>query len=192
MAVGNPLGLQSSISTGIVSAKEREIQDSDTGTKYNVLQTDAAINSGNSGGALVNAEGKVIGINTLKLSGTGVEGIGFAIPINSTVEIYQELIKSGKIKRPYMGLAGIDLNAATAKKYKLVEGVYVKSVENFSAAEKAGIQAGDVIIEADGTKIKTMDELNTIKNKHAIGDKLKIKVNRDGKEKELTVTLQEQ
>lgn len=191
MAVGNPLGLNSSISTGIVSAKEREIQDSDYGTKYHVIQTDAAINSGNSGGALVNADGKVIGINTLKLSGTGVEGIGFAIPINSTVDVYKELITSGKVKRPYIGIAGIDLDEATAKKYHLVQGVYVKSVNTFSAAEKGGLQAGDVIIEADGTKIKTMDELINIKNKHAVGDKMKLKINRDGKEKEVTITLQE-
>lgn len=192
MAVGNPLGLQSSISCGIISAKDREVQDSETGTTYNVIQTDAAINSGNSGGALVNADGKVIGINTLKLSGTGIEGIGFAIPINSTIDVYKELISNGKISRPYIGITGINLDADTAKKNNLVEGVYVKSVENFSAAEKAGIQAGDVIIEADGTSIKTMDELNTIKNKHSVGDKLTLKINRNGTEKEFTLTLQEQ
>lgn len=192
MAVGNPLGLQSSISCGIISAKDREVQDSETGTTYNVIQTDAAINSGNSGGALVNADGKVIGINTLKLSGTGIEGIGFAIPINSTIDVYKELISNGKISRPYIGITGIDLDSDTAKKNNLVEGVYVKSVENFSAAEKAGIQAGDVIIEADGTSIKTMDELNTIKNKHSVGDKLTLKINRNGTEKEFTLTLQEQ
>lgn len=192
MAVGNPLGLQSSISCGIISAKDREVADSDSRTTYHVIQTDAAINSGNSGGALVNADGKVIGINTLKLSGTGIEGIGFAIPINSTIDVYKELISNGKVKRPYIGITGIDLDEATAKKNNLVIGVYVKSVENFSAAEKAGIQPGDVIIEAEGTTIKTMDELNTIKNKHSIGDKLKIKLNRNGKEKEVTLTLQEQ
>lgn len=192
MAVGNPLGLQSSISCGIISAKDREVADSDSRTTYHVIQTDAAINSGNSGGALVNADGKVIGINTLKLSGTGIEGIGFAIPINSTIDVYKELISNGKVKRPYIGITGIDLDEATAKKNNLVVGVYVKSVENFSAAEKAGIQPGDVIIEAEGTVIKTMDELNTIKNKHSIGDKLKIKLNRNGKEKEVTLTLQEQ
>ena len=192
MAVGNPLGLQSSISCGIISAKNREVPDSETHTTYNVIQTDAAINSGNSGGALVNADGKVIGINTLKLSGTGVEGIGFAIPINSTTSVYKELISNGKIIRPYIGITGIDLDENTAKKNNLVQGIYVRSVENFSAAEKAGLQAGDVIIEAEGTKIKTMDELNTIKNKHAVGDKLKLKVNRNGQEKELTLTLQEQ
>ncbi len=192
MAVGNPLGLQSSISCGIVSAKDREVTDTDAKTTYHVIQTDAAINSGNSGGALVNADGKVIGINTLKLSGTGVEGIGFAIPINSTIDVYKELISKGKISRPFIGITGIDLDEATAKKNNLVEGIYVKSIENFSAAEKAGVKVGDVIIEADGSLVKNMDELNTIKNKHSVGDKLKIKVNRDGKEKELTLTLQEQ
>lgn len=192
MAVGNPLGLQSSISCGIVSAKDREVTDTDTKTTYHVIQTDAAINSGNSGGALVNADGKVIGINTLKLSGTGVEGIGFAIPINSTIDVYKELISKGKISRPFIGITGIDLDEATAKKNNLVEGIYVKSIENFSAAEKAGVKVGDVIIKADGSSVKNMDELNTIKNKHSVGDKLKIKVNRDGKEKELTLTLQEQ
>ena len=192
MAVGNPLGLQSSISCGIISAIDREVTDSETGTTYHVIQTDAAINSGNSGGALVNADGKVIGINTLKLSGTGIEGIGFAIPINSTIDVYQELISNGKISRPYIGITGIDLDEETAQKNNLVEGIYVRSVESFSAAEKAGIQAGDVVIEADGTAIKTMDELNTIKNKHSVGDKLTLKINRNGQEKEVTVTLQEQ
>lgn len=192
MAVGNPLGLQSSISCGIISAKNREVPDSSSNTIYRVIQTDAAINSGNSGGALVNADGKVIGINTLKLSGTGIEGIGFAIPINSTIDVYKELISNGKIARPYIGITGIDLDETTAKKNNLVEGIYVKKVDNFSAAEKAGIQIGDVIIAVDGTSIKTMDELNTIKNKHSVGDKLNIKVNRNGKEKEITLTLQEQ
>ena len=192
MAVGNPLGLQSSISCGIISAKNREVPDSETHTTYNVIQTDAAINSGNSGGALVNADGKVIGINTLKLSGTGVEGIGFAIPINSTTSVYKELISNGKIIRPYIGITGIDLDENTAKKNNLVQGVYVRSVDNFSAAEKAGIQSGDVIIEAEGTKIQTMDELNTIKNRHSVGDKIKLKINRNGQEKEITLTLQEQ
>lgn len=192
MAVGNPLGLQSSISCGIISAKNREVPDSETNTVYKAIQTDAAINSGNSGGALVNADGKVIGINTLKLAGNGIEGIGFAIPINSTVDVYKELISKGKVIRPYIGITGIDLDENTAKKNNLVQGVYVRSVDNFSAAEKAGLQAGDVIIEAEGTKIKTMDELNTIKNKHSVGDKLKLKINRNGKEKEITLTLQEQ
>lgn len=191
MAVGNPLGMQSSITCGVISAVNREVIDSD-GKKFTLIQTDAAINSGNSGGALVNSEGKVIGINTLKLSGTGIEGMGFAIPINSTTDITSQLIQYSKVKRPYIGISGMDLDEQTAKKYNLVAGVYVKSVEDFSAGEKAGIKAGDVIIEAQGEKISTMDKLNEIKNSHNIGDELKIKVNRDGQEKELTITLGEQ
>ena len=191
MAVGNPIGMQSSVTCGIVSAVNREVTDSD-GKQYTLIQTDAAINSGNSGGALVNSEGKVIGINTLKLSGTGIEGMGFAIPINSTTDITSQLIQYSKVKRPYIGITGIDLNEETAKTYNLVTGVYVKSVEDFSSGEKAGIKAGDVIIEADGSKVSTMDDLNKIKNSHKIGDEMNVKVNRNGQEKKLTLSLGEQ
>lgn len=191
MAVGNPVGMDSTVTCGIVSAVNREVTDSD-GKTYTLIQTDAAINEGNSGGALVNSEGKVIGINTLKLSGTGIEGIGFAIPINSTTDITSQLIEYSKVKRPYIGITGMDLSEELAKANNLVVGVYVKSVEDFSSAEKAGIKPGDVIIEADGTKVTTMDDLNKVKNSHKIGDEMKIKVNRDGQERELTVTLGEQ
>ena len=156
------------------------------------IQTDAAINAGNSGGALVNSQGQVIGVNTLKLSGEDVEGVGFAIPINSTKEIYEQLIQYNKVKRPYIGIGGIDLDEETAKKNNLVVGIYIKTIEDFSAAEKAGLRIGDVIIEADGQKITTMDELNEIKNSKSIGDTIKLKVYRNGNEKEVTVTLQEQ
>ena len=191
MAVGNPLGMQSSITCGVISAVNREVKDTD-GKKFTLIQTDAAINSGNSGGALVNSEGKVIGINTLKLSGTGIEGMGFAIPINSTTDITKQLIEYSKVKRPYIGIGGVDLDEKTARIYNLVIGVYVKTVEDFSAAEKAGLKVGDVIIEADGQKITSMDELNKIKNEKKIGDELKIKVNRNGKTEELTIILGEQ
>ena len=191
MAVGSPLGLQSSITCGVVSAVNREVTDSD-GKTYTLIQTDAAINAGNSGGALVNSEGKVIGVNTLKLTGDDVEGMGFAIPINSTTDISSQLIQYSKVRRPYIGITGMDLDAETAKRNNLVEGIYVKDVETFSSAEKAGIKIGDVIIQADGKDVKTMDELNEIKNSHNIGDEMKIKVNREGEEKELTITLGEQ
>ena len=191
MAVGNSLGLGDTVTCGIVSAVNREVTDSDNNT-YTAIQTDAAINSGNSGGALVNSKGEVIGINTLKIAGTGVEGVGFAIPINSTKTIYEQLIQYNKVKRPYIGIGGINLDEATAKVNNLVVGVYVKTIEDFSAGEKAGIKIGDVITEADGTKITTMDELNEIKNKKNIGDTIKLKVYRDGKYKDVTVTLQEQ
>ena len=191
MAVGNPLGMESTITCGVVSAVNRKVTDSD-GKNYTLIQTDAAIIAGNSGGALVNSQGQVIGINTLKLEGTGIEGMGFAIPINSTTDISSQLIQYSKVKRPYIGITGMDLDEKTAKANNLVVGVYVKAIDDFSAAEKAGLKIGDVIIEADGQKITTMDELTEIKNKHQIGDEMKIKVNRNGEEKELALTLAEQ
>lgn len=191
MAIGNPLGLTDSVTAGIVSAVNREVSDQD-GNSYVAIQTDASINSGNSGGALVNSKGQVIGVNTLKLSGTGVEGVGFAIPINSTKEIYEQLIQYNKVKRPYIGIVGYDLDEQTAEDNNLVVGIYIKTIEDFSAGEKAGLKIGDVIVEVDGTKVTKMDELNAIKNQKQIGDTLKLKVFREGKEKEITVTLQEQ
>lgn len=190
MAVGNPLGMESTVTAGIISAANRTITSD--GKTYTVIQTDAAINSGNSGGALVNSKGQVIGINTLKLSGTGVEGIGFAIPINSTIDIYKQLISDGKVKRPYIGISGKNVNEETAKKYNLVEGIYVLSVEEFSAAEKAGIKVSDIITEFDGQKITDMDKLNEIKNNHKIGDTITLKIYRDKEYSDLQITLGEQ
>ena len=190
MAIGSPLGMESTVTAGIISATNRTVTSD--GKTYTVIQTDAAINSGNSGGALVNSKGEVIGINTLKLSGSGVEGIGFAIPINSTKDIYEQLISDGKVKRPYIGISGRNIDEQTAKQYKLVEGVYVISVEEFSAAEKAGIESYDIITQIDGKEIKTMDELNEIKNSHKIGDTITLKVYRDSEYKEITLTLGEQ
>lgn len=190
MAVGSPLGLDTTVTTGIISAVNREVEAD--GTTYVCIQTDAAINSGNSGGALVNSDGKVIGINTLKLSGSGVEGIGFAIPINSTTDVIDDLIEYNKVLRPYIGISGIDLDDSTVKRYKLATlGVYIQSVQNFSPAEKSGLQSGDIIIKADGKDIKTMDELNEVKNTHQIGETMTITVNRNGDEKEVTVILEE-
>ena len=190
MAVGSPLGLDTTVTTGIISAVNREVQSE--GTTYVCIQTDAAINSGNSGGALVNSDGKVIGINTLKLSGSGVEGIGFAIPINSTTDIIDDLIEHNKVLRPYIGITGINLDEQTVKAYKLATlGVYVRNVQNFSPAEKCGLQSGDIIIKADNKDIKTMEELNEIKNTHKIGETMTLTINRNGHEKNITITLEE-
>ena len=127
----------------------------------------------------------------MKLSGTGIEGIGFAIPISSTTSIYEQLIQDGKVKRPFIGISGIDLDEETAKANNLVQGIYVRGVEDFSAAQKADIRNGDVIIEADGKKVTTMDELNEIKNTHSVGDKMTLKINRDGKEISIDIVLGE-
>lgn len=188
MAIGNPLGMESSVTAGIISALNRTITKDNV--TYHVLQTDAAINSGNSGGALINSKGEVIGINTLKLSSG--EGIGFAIPINSTKDISNQLITEGKVKRPFIGISGRDLDEATAKKYNLVEGIYIVSIEQFSSAEKAGLKNADIITEFDGKQVKTMDELNEIKNKHVVGDIVKLKVYRNGESIEIELTLGEE
>lgn len=193
MAIGNPLGMQSSVTTGTISALNREVTDSD-GKIYKVIQTDAAINSGNSGGALVNSNGEVIGINSIKASGTGVEGLGFAIPINSTKSIYSDLIKYNKVIRPYIGIAGIDITDEVIKNnptYKLVKGVYIRSIQDFSPAQKAGLKAGDIITKADGTEVDSVATLNEIKNKHNVGDTMELTINRDGNEQTITVTLAE-
>ncbi len=194
MAIGNPLGMISSVTTGSISALNRTIQDSD-GKSYTLIQTDAAINSGNSGGALVNSKGEVIGINTIKASGTGVEGLGFAIPINSTRSITSDLIKYQKVKRPYIGITGSDISESTIKAnptVNLVVGCYVRAVSEFSPAEKAGLKVGDIITKIDGKDVKTMDELNSIKNTHSIGDEVTLTINRDGKSQDVTLKLTEQ
>ena len=191
MVVGNPLGLGYTSTAGIISAVNRKITD-ENGKTYNLIQTDAAINGGNSGGALVNSEGKVIGVSTMKVSSTDVEGVCFAIPINSTVDITSQLIKYNKVKRPYIGIAGVDLDEKTAKSYNLVVGIYIRNVEDFSAAQKAGLKTGDVITAVDGKNITSMNELNEIKNSHSIGDTLKLTVNRDGNSMDISITLGEQ
>ncbi|MBQ2916968.1 MAG: trypsin-like peptidase domain-containing protein [Clostridia bacterium] len=190
MAIGNPLGMESSVTSGIISAVNR-IVTSEDGTTYNLIQTDAAINSGNSGGALVNSEGKVIGINTLKLSGNGIEGMGFAIPINDTVDIYNQLIKYGKVLRPYIGIGGVDLDEATAKHYELPVGIYVKEIQSNSPASSSNLKIGDVITGINGTSISTMDELNDIKNTKNIGDEIILDVYRNGETKQIKLKLAE-
>lgn len=190
MAIGNPLGMQSSVSSGMISAVNRKVT-SDNKT-YTLIQTDTAINSGNSGGALVNSKGEVIGINTLKMSGSGIEGMGFAIPINSAKPIAEQLIEYNKVKRPYIGITGRDIDEQTAKNNNLVTGIYVLNIEEFSAAEKASIKIGDVITEFNGTKVSTMDELNDLKNSLSIGTEVTLTINRNGESKQLKLTLQEQ
>ncbi len=190
MAIGNPLGLESSVTSGIISAVNRDVTSED-GTTYNLIQTDAAINAGNSGGALVNSEGKVIGINTLKLSGTGIEGMGFAIPINQTIDIYNQLIKNGKVLRPYIGISGINLDEVTAKQYNLPVGIYIQQITSDGPASSTDLKTGDVITAIDGTKVTTMNELNDEKNKKKIGDEVTLDVYRNGETKQVKITLGE-
>ena len=191
MAIGNPLGMQSSVTSGIISAVNREVTSND-GTTYVAIQTDAAINSGNSGGALVNAKGEVIGINTLKLSGTGVEGIGFAIPISSTTNVISQLIEFKEVKRPSIGISGSAVSEQIAKRYNVPVGVYVESVDSKSGAEAAGLKAGDIITKIEGTEVKNVQELNKIKNNYSIGDEVTLTVYSNNEYQDIKVKLQEQ
>lgn len=191
MAVGNPLGMDYSVTTGVVSALDREIETTD-GTVYNAIQTDAAINSGNSGGALVNSKGEVIGINSVKYSGTGVEGIGFAIPISSATTIIDQLIEFQSVKRPYIGIYGSSVDSTTAKRYNLPEGIYVESVEEGSSAEKAGLQQADIITAIEGQEVKSVNELNKVKYTYNIGDTITLKVYRSGEYIDIQILLSEQ
>ena len=132
-----------------------------------------------------------IGINTLKLSGTSIEGIGFAIPISSTTKIVDQLIKYQTVKRPYIGITGSDVDSSVAQYYNIPTGVLVKSVEKDSPAEKAGIQAKDIITALNNEKVTSMDELNSIKNTFNIGDTITLSITRGTETLEVTLTLGE-
>ncbi len=189
VAIGNPLGQEfaGSVTVGYISALNRKITTD--GRTYKLIQTDAAINPGNSGGALVNSAGEVIGINTVKIGATAVEGLGFAIPTDDAITIIDELMSKGKIERPYIGIGGIDIDEATAKRNNLTTGIYVAQVYANSPASQAGLQKGDIIVGVDGQEIKEMEKLNEYKNTKKIGDKIKIKIIRTSKEQEIEVTL---
>jgi serine protease Do len=195
VAIGNPGGLDymGSVTAGIVSGLNRTIEVSD-GKELHLIQTDAAINPGNSGGALCNAAGQVIGINTVKISATGYEGLGFAIPINSAKEIAQDLINYKYVKgRPLLGVSiNQQFNSEVAKNYNVPEGLLVADVTTYGPAEKAGIKSGDIITGFDGKEVKTFSELDAQKDTHKPGDKVVVEVYRDGKTLKLTVTLGEE
>lgn len=187
VAIGNPLGKEfiGSVTTGIVSAVNRQVSIENKDLKF--IQTDAAINPGNSGGPLVNSKGQVIGINTAKIGQTGVEGLGFAIPINTVNPKMDKLIKPVH----NIGITCRDITADISKEYKIPVGVYVTQVQEFSVAEKAGITPGDIITVFDGKKIKTVAEINKIKGTHKAGDVVKVELVRNEKTIKLNLTLSE-
>ena len=193
IAIGNPLGLefQGSVTVGVISALNRKLAVNEGFVQ--LIQTDAAINPGNSGGALLNADGEVIGINSAKLATTEVEGMGFAIPINTVQTIINELIAKGYIARPALGIQILDQQTATQSGYRWQygDGVLVYKILLGGSAHKAGLERGDLILSIDGEKVTTVTELrNKVMNKK-IGDKVRIRYSRDGKEDTATVTLQE-
>jgi serine protease Do len=196
VAIGNPLGfeLYGTTTCGIVSAKNREVQLDDR--TMTLIQTDAAINSGNSGGMLLNAYGQVIGINSMKMgssySSASVEGLGFAIPISDAKEIITSLINNGYVTgRPQLGITGVTVTESDAERFNLPQGVYVYGVSEGSAAAQAGLQQGDIITAIDGVEITTMEELNEQKNQHKAGETGTLRVNRSGETRDVQMTLQE-
>ena len=188
MAIGNPIGMDFSVTQGIISAINREVSAND-GTTYVAIQTDAAINSGNSGGALVNAKGEVIGVNTLKVSASGVEGIGFAIPISSVKDVINQLIENKNVTRPFIGVTGKSISDEASKVYNLPKGISVQTVIKDSPAEKAGIKVGDIITKCQGKEVTSIPELNRIRNTYKIGDTITLTILRSGKEEEVQVVL---
>lgn len=194
VAIGNPMGLEffGSVTEGIISAVNRSVSvDNRT---MNVLQTDAAINSGNSGGALINRFGEVIGINSIKVATSGVEGMGFAIPSSEAKPIISDLIQYGYVKgRPVIGISTRDVTEYMSRSYSWPQGVQVMEVTG-EAAKNAGFKQGDIITEVDGEKISNSEDLNKIKNKHNPGDTLKMQVYKyeTGLTQTVEVTLSEQ
>ncbi|MGF7533527.1 trypsin-like peptidase domain-containing protein [Bacillus mexicanus] len=195
IAIGDPLGkdLSRTVTQGIVSGVDRTVSMSTSAgqTSINVIQTDAAINPGNSGGPLLNTSGKIVGINSMKISEDNVEGIGFAIPSNDVKPIAEELLKKGQIERPYIGVSMLDLEQVPQNYQEgtlglfgnqLNKGVYIREVAPGSPAEKAGLKAEDIIISLKGKEINTGSELRNILYKDAnIGDTVEVKILRNGK-----------
>lgn len=208
IAIGNPLGLMfsGSVTQGVISGTERTIpqdfnQDGRADWQAEVIQTDAAINPGNSGGALINIRGQLIGINSMKINQTAVEGLGFAIPIDYALPIIEELETEGKVTRPYLGVEIYSLEEVPQTEWdstlglpdNIKGGVYVWSVEPLSPADRAGLKRLDVITELDGKKVMNMIDLRKILyQEKEVGDEIAVTYYRDGKKRETTIQLGEQ
>lgn len=193
LAIGNPLGeLGGTVTDGIISALDREVEIENQ--KMTLLQTDASVNPGNSGGGLFDGNGKLVGIVNAKSSGSGIEGLGFAIPINTARDVIEEIMKNGYVTgRVEAGISVTQIDEQSAYLYRLEKpGVYISAVTRGSAAEQAGLQAGDRIVEIDGKEIKATDEVVEIVQGHKVGEQIAFKIERDGKNTTVKVTLGEE
>lgn len=183
IAIGNALGYGQSVTTGCISALGREVSvsDSESGTNYTaeLIQTEAAINPGNSGGALLNAAGEVIGINSVKYSDTKVEGIGYAIPINTAMPIIEDLITKEKVdeaESAYLGIRGVDVTSDVAESYGMPTGIFIAQVMEGTAAEAAGLKKGDVLTQFDGRAVASMEELTMQLQYYKAGETVEVTV----------------
>ena len=192
IVIGNPLGfeLAGSVTAGIVSALDRKLTVEDR--EMNLIQTDASINHGNSGGPLINAYGQVVGITSVKINSTYGEGLGFAIPIDDAMPIIEDLLKYGYVKgRPQLGIIGENVTEIYSQYYNIPQGFIVRGVNENSAAEKAGIKVDDIVIGINGQLITTIEEFNSIKANFKAGEQITISVYRDGEIIDFDVTLDE-
>jgi Do/DeqQ family serine protease len=196
LAVGNPFNLTSTVTAGIVSAKARDIHIlGSKGAIESFIQTDAAVNPGNSGGALVNTKGELIGINAAIASGTGnYVGYSFAIPVNIVKKVVEDYIKFGKIQRAYLGVyyREIDDEVAKEKGLKGTQGIFVEDLVEGGAAEESGIKKGDIVVQIENSAINTESEMLEVIGQHNPGDKVSVMILRDGKEMVIPVTLQKE
>lgn len=192
VAIGNPLGYENTVTDGIVSGLNRQLTDYiDSAT---LIQTNATINSGNSGGALVNSRGEVVGINSAKLVASNAEGMGFALSINEVKPIVEEIISKGHVSRPYLGVSinsQYQVDADTAERYEIPMGIQIAEVAINGPADRAGLQAGDIIYKVNDTLIQSFDDLSEIIDDSKVGDKLRILAERNGQKIVADVTLGE-
>ena len=189
--VGNPLGesFSDTLTVGYISATERTLTIENT--MMTLIQTDAAVNPGNSGGALINSRGQVVGIINAKISEDDVEGIGFAIPINNALQTANDFIKYGYVaSRPWLGISVQSVTSEQAAYYNIEAGITVQDVTAGSCADKAGVKTGDKIVAFNGVKVTTSAELNYQKEKYKVGDTVTLTVERDGKQLVLNITLE--
>lgn len=208
LAIGNPFGLEKTLTVGIISSLGRTMRATNGRLIREVIQTDAAINPGNSGGPLLNSDGKMIGVNTAIFSPVGGSiGIGFAIPVNTVKKIFPQLIKKGYVSRPWLGITGQSIDAADAEVLGLGSpGVLIADIYRNSPAEKAGLRGssrnirignliiasgGDLITAVDGSPVKSMDEFNEMMDKLEVGAAVNLKILRDGKVRSVSVRLDE-
>ena len=196
VAIGDPLGveLRGTMTDGIISAISRDVQVD--GRSMNLIQTNAALNSGNSGGPLINSFGQVIGINTMKIGtftdSTGVEGLGFAIPSATVQEVVNQLITQGYVSgRPWLGIQGESFSSYYRRFYQLPQGVYITEVEAGSPAQTAGLMRGDIITRADDSPVSDMETLNSLLYTHSAGDTMLLTVYRGGHQGNMEITLTE-
>ncbi|MDD4601213.1 MAG: trypsin-like peptidase domain-containing protein [Negativicutes bacterium] len=193
IAIGNPLGMEfrGSVTVGVISALNRSIEIGER--KFKLIQTDAAINPGNSGGALVNADGVVVGINSAKIAVAGVEGIGFAIPINTARPILQSVIEKGRVVRAYLGVGVLDRNTAARYGYELniERGVYLAQVAPNGPAAKAGLREGDIILKVAGTETNSVADLRSTIDAQPVGSKKDVIIIRNNQTMTIVVTFEE-